>query len=467
MVGDLVGALARHLYDPEENGVLVKVMEEGPDAGVERTQQLLDKRVPVFEAGFEAAGARAFIDVLRPVKKSGQRSWELIEVKSSTSIKGHHRDDVAIQSYVAHQAKLNLSAVKLAYVDTSFIYKGQDHYDGLLREIDLTKEALGRFNEIAQWVKEAHEIASGLMPHVLTGFQCRSPHACGFLRYCKTQENPVAYPVDILPGIQADLRRWMQANQIRELDQVPDEKLSALQQRVKSSTLSGTSFFDRDAVKKELEVLPLPHTFMDFEALQLAVPIWPGTHPYQMFPFQFSLHVRDLLGCLQHHEFMDLTGSEPSRAFAEALIRVCPAEGPIFVWNASFELTRLAVLSQKFSELRPALNQIQERIVDLLKIVERHYYHPAQKGSWKLKRVLPTLSRSLNHEHLDGVKDGYMAVLAYIEAIQPETTPERREQIQHELFTYCRLDSFALVTIFDAMVNNEQTEISVTTLSYA
>jgi Domain of unknown function(DUF2779) len=461
-VGDLVGELARYLYDPEENGALIKVMEEGPDLGVQRTQALLDKRVPIFEAGFEGAGARAFVDILKPSKKSGTRTWELIEVKSSTSLKGSHRDDVAIQAYVAHQAKLNLSAVKVAHIDTSFTYKGNDQYEGLLKEVDLTDEALSRFNEVAGWVSEAHEIAaSNEMPHCLTGAQCRSPNPCGFIHYCRTQEAPIAFPVDLLPRVQGELRRWMQLNQIRELKDIPDEKLTLVQQRVKTCTLNNTRFFDREGAQKDIQSAPLPHSFLDFEAVQLAVPIWPGTHPYQMFPFQFSLHIRDAEGGLTHHEFMDLTGKEPSRAFAEALVQACPSEGAIFVWNASFELTRLAVLGQQFVDLKPALMHIQSRIVDLLKIVELRYYHPGQRGSWKLKRVLPTLAPGLNHQNLNGVKDGYMAVLAYVEAIQPETTPERRAEIQHELFNYCRLDSLALVTILDAMVSIKELEPSI------
>jgi len=458
-VGDLVGELARVLYDPEENGVLVHVMEEGPDAGVARTQVLLDKRVPIFEAGFEAKGARAFIDILNPTKKSGVRGWELIEVKSSTSLKGNHRDDVAIQAYIAHQAEVNLTVVKLAHIDTGFIYKGQDQYKGLLKEVDLTKEAFSRFDEVADWILEAQEIAAAdAMPHVLTGVHCRNPNPCGFKKYCRTQEVPVTYPVDLLPRVQGGLRQWMQSNQIRDLKDIPDDKLTSVQQRVKSCTLSNTCFFDQDGARSDIKALPLPHAFLDFEAVQLAVPIWPGTHPYQMFPFQFSLHVRQENSSLQHHEFMDLSGNEPSRAFAEALVEACPKEGTIFVWNASFELTQLTVLSQQFADLKLELMHIQKRIVDLLKIVEMRYYHPEQKGSWKLKRVLPTLSSDLNHENLDGVKDGYMAVLAYVEAIQKETSAERRKKIEEELFNYCRLDSLALVTILDAMVGVNKIE---------
>jgi hypothetical protein len=143
-------------------------------------------------------------------------------------------------------------------------------------------------------------------------------------------------------------------------------------------------------------------------------------------------------------------------------VNTCPRDGSIFVWNASFELTRLTVLAEQFADLRSALNHIQKRVVDLLKIVERRYYHPDQKGSWKLKRVLPTFSTALNHGDLDGVKDGYMAVLAYIEAIQPETSIERRAQIRQELLSYCSLDTLALVTIAQALAGHPNPIVSPT-----
>ena len=47
--------------------------------------------------------------------------------------------------------------------------------------------------------------------------------------------------------------------------------------------------------------------------------------------------------------FLDLSGGDPSKAFAEALINACGERGPIFVYNAGFETARirdLAVVSQ-------------------------------------------------------------------------------------------------------------------------
>jgi hypothetical protein len=451
-VGDLVGELARSLYDPDDNGVLIDVLGAGPAAGVERTQALLDRRVPIFEAGFEGGGARAFVDVLRPVRRAGQRCWELIEVKSAAGLKASHRDDVAIQAYVARAAGLPLATVTLAHVDTGFVYPGNDDYRRLLREVDLSAEALARGPEVADWIAAAQMVAQQAgMPDAVTGDQCRTPHPCGFLQHCRTFEPTVEYPVDVLPRLQGELRRDIRAAGIRDLRDVPDARLSPRQLTVKTHTLSGICFFDRAGARADLDALAQPPVFLDFEAVQLAVPIWPGSHPYQMFPFQFSLHQRDSDGTLHQRDYIDLSGTEPSRAFALALVEACPDDGTVFVWNASFELARIAELASRFPDLRAALLAIQMRIVDLLQIVEARYYHPAQRGSWKLKRILPTLAPDLDHAALPGVQDGHMAVLAYIESIQPDTSAERRDQLRRDLLDYCRLDTLALVRIWEVL----------------
>ncbi len=453
-VGDLVGELARSLYDPDENGQFVDIDVLGVEGGIEHTAALLDKRVPVFEAGLQGGGARAFVDVLRPTRKGSARTWDLIEVKSSASLKGSHRDDVAIQSYVARSAGLPLSAVKVAYVDTSFVYKGHDDYQGLLREVDLTQDAESRQREVADWIAEGQAVADlPEMPVTQTGLQCRTPHRCGFLDYCRTLEAPVEFPVQWMPRLQGSLREHVRSQGIRDLRDLPDPLLSPQQLRVKTQTLSGLAYFDRAGAQAELADVCWPALFLDFEAVQLAVPIWVGARPYQMFPFQFSLHTLTQDGSLNHAEYLDLSGEEPARRFAEALLALVPMEGTVFVWNASFEQSQIRALAARFADLRGPLQSLEARLFDLLKVVETRYYHPAQKGSWKLKRVLPTLVPDLDHAALTEVNDGHMAVLAYTEAVQPDTPAERRAELDRALRAYCAMDTEALVRIWQALRN--------------
>lgn len=100
-VGHQVGDIARRLYDPKGKGTLIDPQEEGFDAAFVRTQELLQSSHPIFEAAFRAEGVLSLADVMLPVEKAGQRGWRMVEVKSSTSVKDYHRDDVAVQSFVA------------------------------------------------------------------------------------------------------------------------------------------------------------------------------------------------------------------------------------------------------------------------------------------------------------------------------------------------------------------------------
>ena len=61
------------------------------------------------------------------------------------------------------------------------------------------------------------------------------------------------------------------------------------------------------------------------------------------------------------------------------------------------------------------------------------------------KAVLPAPIPDLSYGELDGVQNGGMAVTAFMEAITPSTTPARKQEIEEQLVSYCRLDTFAMV----------------------
>jgi hypothetical protein len=49
---------------------------------------------------------------------------------------------------------------------------------------------------------------------------------------------------------------------------------------------------------------------------------------------------------------------------------------------------------------------------------------------------------------LSGIKDGGMAMEAFCEALQPTTSAARKEEIERQLLAYCRLDTFAMVRLW-------------------
>lgn len=280
--GHEVGRVARRLYDPAGKGQLIDVMAEGFDAALARSRELLGSSRPIFEAGFAAEGAQAFADVMLPLKRSGKRAWRMIEVKSSTSLKDYHRDDAAIQAFVARKAGVPLASVALAHIDSQWVYPGGEDYQGLLKENDLTDEAIGREPEVIEWIANAHAIArKRAEPAMGTGSHCSKPYECGFLAYCQSREPQPDFPAVWLPRIQSGkLKALIETEGVADLRQIPDALLNERQMRVKRSTLTGKAYFDAEQAAAELSAHKLPACFLDFETILFAVPVWKGTRPY-------------------------------------------------------------------------------------------------------------------------------------------------------------------------------------------
>jgi hypothetical protein len=73
------------------------------DETIRLTQAALKLRKPLFEAAFLAGGGYCRPDILRPAPEN---AWDIIEVKSTTSLKDVHLDDLAFQTWVLASAGL-------------------------------------------------------------------------------------------------------------------------------------------------------------------------------------------------------------------------------------------------------------------------------------------------------------------------------------------------------------------------
>lgn len=451
-VGYQVGEIAQNLYDPQSKGTVIDPHAEGFDEAFARTQVLLHSSQPIFEAGFRTEDALAFADVMLPVKTRCKTSWRIVEVKSSTSVKDYHRDDIAVQAYLACTSNIPLTSIALAHIDSTWVYPGGGNYSGLLKEQDLTDEALSRTEEVRAWIAEAQQIvAKKKEPKITTGAHCSQPFECGFLPYCQRQEPQAEQPLRWLPGrFSQKLSAYIEAENVIELRDVPDDLLNDLQRKVQTHTVSNQVFFDQQGAAYALAQHKLPAYFLDFETIQFAVPIWKGTRPYQQIPFQFSVHRLSRTGKLTQQAFLDLSGKDPSKAFAQALINACDGTSPIFVYNAAFEKTRIRELAARFPRIAKQLLALNERIVDLLPIAREYFYHPSQQGSWSIKAVLPALCPDLSYDDLEGVQHGGMAMDAFKEAIASQTTASRKAEIKQQLLNYCELDTYAMVRLWSA-----------------
>ena len=439
--------LAQSLYDPKKKGELIDIDFSNFDGAVEKTNSAIAAKKPVFEAVIATDKELALVDVLLPSGTTKKKTWAMIEVKSGGELKPYYETDLAFQLYTLRSSGLDVSKASVAYINKEFVYQGKGDYQGLLIEEDLTQSSIDQHSDIEQAISQAYKVlAKRKEPQDQLGPHCKKPVACGFIDHCRGQGTPAQFPVEWLPGNLKNAIKSLIEDGAKDLRDIPDDLLNETQLRIKKCSLTGKAHFDKKGAKQEIAHLSLPAYFLDFETINLPIPIWKGTRPFQQVPFQYSLHKLKRTGDLDHHSFLDLSGKDPSSALAKQLVLDCGKKGPIFAYNASFEKRVIKELAERFSKQRSSLLAIIERIVDLLPVVKKHYYHPSQKGSWSLKALLPAMIPYRSYSDLNGVQNGNEAMDAFIEAMHAE--PGRKNELHQELLEYCELDTMSLVDIY-------------------
>lgn len=436
--GNVVGDLARQLYP---GGILI----DGDDLNqaITDTASVLaqTKRHPVFEATFRQDSVLVRNDLLLPVKGG----YHLAEVKSSTTVKDYHLNDVALQAHVTAQAGVPLKKLSVVHIDNTFVYPGNENYDGLFHFEDMTETARELMPLVPQWIKAAQETLAGPEPVIEPGPQCHDPFDCPFMDYCHPPEDLSAHPVELLPYAQK-LAVKLREEGFTDIRDIPKGRLTTDRHvRIWTAVTKGKPVLDK-AVRDAMSPLAWPRYFIDFETITFAAPIWAGTRPYQQIPFQWSCHVESHTGTLKHTEWLAPDAEDPRLGFVESLIRTIGKRGSLLAYNAAFERKRLEELAEAFPSYAEPLLDLVERMVDLLQIARDHYYHPDMRGSWSIKRVLPTIDPELSYQGLS-VADGGMAQEAFMALLDPAIPEEEKAKIRQDLLTYCERDTFAMVEI--------------------
>jgi hypothetical protein len=440
ITGQVVEAHARLEFP---GAVLVERRDGGADACAQTAALLNDMSVEtVFEAGIQAPELSVFVDVLQ----RGGGGWALTEIKGATSVKDAHIDDVTIQAVALERAGVAVNRFRLMHINSDFIYAGQHDYRGLFVHEDITERVIDHQPFIESQLAVFKALLEGPQPVRHIGSYCNNPWPCPFRAHCESHD--ARYPVAWLPNGAAVARRLL-ARGIADIRDIPAAELgSEIQQRVRRVTIQGKPELLPGAAQ-QLGALGYPRYYLDFECIQFAIPVWTGTRPYQQLPFQWSCHVQETPGAIEHREFLDTRGDDPRRRFAESLLAACGTTGPIIVYNQSFEKRIIRELAGAFPELHEPLADLNERIFDLLPVVKQNYYHPDMRGSWSIKRVLPCLVPELSYKQLGTVQEGTQAQAGYLQVIDGGLDEAQKDALRKDLLAYCEMDTLAMVRIVE------------------
>jgi Domain of unknown function(DUF2779) len=444
--GREVGLLARKLFP---GGIEVDG-SAGLDQAIRTTQELIANReVPaIFEGTFEHSGVLVRVDVLH--RRKDER-WRLIEVKSTTEVKDHHLEDVAIQHRVVTRSGVDLAASCLAHVSRDYVYEGGPIDSSRFFKIrNLTRQVERLQAELTvQLHSEFRVLAMPEAPNIPAGRHCSNPFICEFFDICNS---PI--PDDHilrLPRIHASTVAKLAVLGVQSIHEIPENyPLTERLRRACASVQTGKPWYSPE-LRDELDGLKYPIYFADFETVNPALPRFAGMRPYDQIPFQWSVHVqRQPDAAPEHFEFLATDNSDPRQAFISALCDVLGDGGSIVVYHQQFESTRLSELASWLPEFSERIEKIQCRLWDLLPVVRDHVYHPAFGGSYSLKSVLPALVPLMTYEGMV-VADGQAAGLAWESLIGSDCSQAERQQKRRALLEYCCQDTLAMVRLVEKL----------------
>lgn len=359
----------------------------------------------IYEAAFQYEGMLCAVDIL--VKQNDQ--WYAYEVKSTTSVKPQHIPDAAFQYYVITRAGLELADFSIIHLNNQYIRKGdlnvqelfcaESVLDDILLEQDFIHAQGESLKEMLQNKTE--------MPEIEMGDHCNKPYACDFQGFCSAE-----YEAE---------------------EEDPEEE-----------------YIDKEYIQEFLSAIEYPIYHMDFESWSTAVPEYDGHWPYRQICFQYSVHVeRSPNAEPEHYAYLAEGAHCSGLAFLESLLTVLGDTGSILVYNKTFEATRLKELMREYPQYENAIQNVLDRMIDLMQPFRKHVRLPAMQGSYSIKQVLPAIVPELSYNDLT-IGNGGDASTAFYN-LKHTLDEQDVEQTRQALLEYCKMDTWAMVKLLGVL----------------
>lgn len=368
-----------------------------------------------------ADGTYARADILVRIDAN---TWNLIEVKSSTSVKDYHLDDASVQYYAFTQAGYKIDRCLILHINNTYTRQGALDLNELFTQANITDLVLAQQPAIPALIAALQGTISQMQePQIAIGPHCAAPFECNYHHHC-WQEVPEYSIFNILQAKKAfELVASSGSYHVKDIPAAQIPRSKAIDVRCH---LENTPHIDKLKLQEFVAFLQYPIYYLDFETIGPAVPLYDGTKPYQAVPFQFSLHTEHVPDRLESGGYLHWQKTDPREEFAEQLLKQCGIAGPIIVYNKAFEAGCIKVLAEAFPQHAVALLALNERMVDLLvPFKQRWLYHPKQNGSASIKAVLPAFTDK-SYEDLD-IAEGSAASDQYLAFMQGKLTEAERD----------------------------------------
>lgn len=383
------------------------------------------------------------------VRTNDDGSINLYEVKSSTSVKPKQIKDACFQMLAAQALGHHVNEVFIVHLNGRYVRDGEIDPEALLTFANVTAGVRAAEEETRREVSSALAL---LAQDEIDETSCscltrtKSNHCDSFDHFNRDMPQPSIYD---LPRItQSRVQTFVESSRFSLGDIQPGE-VTAGQRPVLQSAQSAAPQVDRQALAQWFTAAEYPLYFIDYETYTSAIPLVDGARPQSPIPFQYSLHIkRTPEDDLTHVEYLADEAALPSDMIAHMEQHIGP-EGSVISWHSSFENTQNTTMATQFPANAPFLQGLIDRTLDLEDIFKTAYVDIAFGGSTSIKKVLPVLVPELNYDGMR-IANGTDAMIGWKRLIDLPDGDEK-EALRTAMLAYCKLDTYAMVRIFEAM----------------
>ena len=432
-------------YDFEEyvkllfpNSIELKSLEFNEN--LTKTKEAINNKQTIFEAGFKVDNLFVRSDLIKP-NGSG---WDLYEIKATTKVKPVHIQDLAFQKYVLEKAGLKIIHSFVICLNNEYVKQGEINPQELAKIEEVTFQ-VNTVEDIESNAKTAiNVIEMKEYTDIPIGQHCNSPYDCPLKPICWSTlpENNVT-----------QLTNWrvywkLMDEGIEDIKDIPEGTKLSDKDQIIIKAIEQSPQISKEHIKHFIESLNYPLYHFDFETFDTAVPLFDNSRPYQKIPFQYSLHIEQKDGTLEHREFLSEEGDPRQKLLAQMKTDL-EGTGDIIVFNKSFEKSVMTKLAEDFPEHKEWLTQAIDRLVDLADPFRSfYYYNNSQKGSYSIKKVLPAITGK-GYDTLELANGADASAQYFYSHIKPRL--ENKEQIRKNLIEYCTLDTEGMVWILEEL----------------
>ncbi len=405
----------------------------------------------LIQPAFEVDGV-----VLRP-DAIDTASRKINEIKSGKNLKDSYILDVALSRAFARENGYEFDAAVI-HINPNFRLESDEQ---LTREVDVTSlcDTLDDSIDIRKLIETINADDS---PSPSLSKECKG---CEFAAECFTSPEHLILTI---PRLRPEMLQKMLELGIEELEEVTQfpeifEQLTNTQQ---SHVLDRSSFSTNDSNddidELYFDFISAANGFhwlfdeelfhLDFETVSKAIPLRTQEAPWNQSVTQFSVSkVTD--DDIKEVGFLS-NGQDDREEMIQCLIRALRGDAKIVVYSAGFEKSRLRELAKMFPKYRTAIDDILNRIVDLMDVVK---HTVGGTNSQSLKVIAPAFVDGFTWDDL-AISNGGDANAA-MSLLLSETGKSilrgklglTESEVREALLEYCARDTLATAQTVIAM----------------